>query len=53
MVFKNGNYEFYSKLITKEIKNTYLKELLPLKQEFDTKKQQKSERILIQEAFKF
>ena len=37
---------------TKEIENTYLKELLPLIQEFDTKKKQKSERILIQEAFK-
>ena len=51
-VLKNGNSEFYSKLSTKEIKKTYLDELIPLIQEFDTKKQQKSERILIQEAFK-
>jgi len=39
-------------LTTKEIKDTYLNELLPLIQELDTQKQQKRERILIQETFK-
>jgi len=49
---KNGNYDYYSKLTTKEIKDTYFNELLPVIQELDTQKKQKRERILIQETFK-
>ena len=39
-------------MTTKEIKDTYFNALLPLIQELDTQKQQKRERILIQETFK-
>ena len=39
-------------MTTKEIKDTYFNELLPVIQELDTQKQQKRERILIQEAIK-
>ena len=49
---KNGNYDYYSKLTTKEISDTYFNELLPVIQELDTQKKQKRERILIQETFK-
>jgi len=52
IVLKNGNYDHYSKLTTKEIKDAYFNALLPLIQELDTQKQQKRERILIQETFK-
>ena len=49
---KNGNYDYYSKLTTKEISDTYFNELLPVIQELDTQKKQERERILIQETFK-
>jgi len=52
IVLKNGNYDHNSKLTTKEIKDTYFNDLLPVIQELDTQKQQKRERILIQEAIK-
>ena len=47
IVLKNGDYDYYSKLTTKEIKDTYIKELVPLIPELDTHKQQKRERIII------
>jgi len=52
IVLNNGNYDYYSKLTTKEIKDTYFNELLPVIQELDTQKKQERERILIQETFK-
>ena len=52
IVLKNGNNEYYSQLITQEIRNTYLRELLPVIRELETQKQQKRERILLQETFK-
>jgi len=51
LVFKNGDYEFYSKLRTEEIRNTYLEEFKKAIKGLSTK-DQRNERLVIQEAIK-
>jgi hypothetical protein len=51
LVFQNGDYEFYSKLRTQEIRNAYLEEFKKATKGLSTK-DQRDERLVIQEATK-
>ena len=51
LVFKNGDYEFYSKLRTEAIRNAYLEEFKKATKGLSTK-DQRDERLVIQEAIK-